>query len=110
MNSLVAATRAPGGIGAVGVFVPQDPVDLPSWRTPEKCRSILAISGLKASRYAPGRQTSRPITGHWRCLIHQGKAHPAAIISYRLKVSEAPAAYQHFGDRNPGWTKVILKP
>lgn len=43
-------------------------------------------------------------------LIHQGKANPAAIISHRLKLAEAPAAYGHFDERAAGWTKVILKP
>jgi glutathione-independent formaldehyde dehydrogenase len=32
------------------------------------------------------------------------------IISHRLGLDEAPAAYQHFDARDEGWTKVVLKP
>ena len=43
-------------------------------------------------------------------LIHVGKAKPSFIVSHALPLSSAPDAYQHFDDRDKGWTKVILKP
>ena len=45
-----------------------------------------------------------------RDLIHYGKANPSVIISHELPLAEAPSAYQHFDERDKGWTKVILHP
>lgn len=43
-------------------------------------------------------------------LIHHGKASPSIIVSHELSLDEAPDAYQHFDDRDKGWTKVVLHP
>ncbi len=43
-------------------------------------------------------------------LIHRGKAKPSFIVSHELPLSEAADAYRRFDHRDPGWTKVILKP
>ena len=32
------------------------------------------------------------------------------ILSHELPLSEAAGAYRRFDNRDPGWTKVILKP
>jgi len=45
-----------------------------------------------------------------RDLIHAGRAKPSFIVSHELKLEQAPDAYQHFDQRDHGWTKVILHP
>ena len=45
-----------------------------------------------------------------RDLIAVGKAKPSVIISHELPLAEAPQAYEHFDNRDEGWTKVILHP
>ena len=43
-------------------------------------------------------------------LIHEDRAKPSWIISHDLGLEEAPEAYEHFDNREEGWTKVILHP
>ncbi|MGH3931851.1 MAG: aldehyde dehydrogenase, partial [Pseudonocardiaceae bacterium] len=45
-----------------------------------------------------------------RDLIHMGRATPSWIVSHELPLSRAPEAYEHFDNRDDGWTKVLLKP
>ena len=45
-----------------------------------------------------------------RDLIIRGRAVPSLIVSHELPLDAAPDAYQRFGERADGWTKVLLKP
>jgi integrase len=38
------------------------------------------------------------------------KARPSLLVSHVLKLTEAPAGYDHFDKRDDGWTKVVLHP
>jgi threonine dehydrogenase-like Zn-dependent dehydrogenase len=42
--------------------------------------------------------------------IQKGEIDPAAIITHRLPLNEAPAAYKTFRDKEDGCIKVVLKP
>jgi Threonine dehydrogenase and related Zn-dependent dehydrogenases len=35
---------------------------------------------------------------------------PTFVISHRLKLSEAPMAYEHFNEEKNAWRKIVLKP
>ncbi len=43
-------------------------------------------------------------------LIEQGKVDPSFLISHRLRLEDGPDAYKHFNDKDPGFTKVVMKP
>jgi threonine dehydrogenase-like Zn-dependent dehydrogenase len=45
-----------------------------------------------------------------RDLIVAGRAKPSMIVSHSLPLEAAPEAYAKFGKREPGYTKVVLKP
>jgi threonine dehydrogenase-like Zn-dependent dehydrogenase len=45
-----------------------------------------------------------------RNLIHRDKLHPGLIVSHELNLDAAAQGYQHFDDREDGWTKVVLHP
>ena len=45
-----------------------------------------------------------------RDLIIAGRAKPSFIVSRRIPLSEAPDAYAKFDRREPGYTKVLIKP
>jgi len=45
-----------------------------------------------------------------RDLIAGGKAEPSFIVSHELPLDQAPEAYEHFDNRDEGWTKVVLHP
>jgi threonine dehydrogenase-like Zn-dependent dehydrogenase len=43
-------------------------------------------------------------------LIERGKVDPSFLISHRLRLEDGPDAYKHFNDKDPGFTKVVMKP
>ena len=45
-----------------------------------------------------------------RDLIIAGRATPSLLVSHELSLDQAPAAYQKFGQRAEGYTKVLLHP
>jgi glutathione-independent formaldehyde dehydrogenase len=45
-----------------------------------------------------------------RDLIIAGRAKPSFIVSQRIPLSKAPEAYERFDRREPGYTKVLIKP
>jgi threonine dehydrogenase-like Zn-dependent dehydrogenase len=42
--------------------------------------------------------------------IEEGKIDPSFVISHRLKLSEAPMAYEKFNTEKDSWRKIVLKP
>ncbi|MEP7212444.1 MAG: zinc-dependent alcohol dehydrogenase [Acidobacteriota bacterium] len=42
--------------------------------------------------------------------IEEGKIDPSFVISHKLKLSEAPMAYQNFNTEKDTWRKVVLSP
>ncbi|WP_236851679.1 hypothetical protein [Candidatus Sodalis pierantonius] len=93
----------------VGVFVPQDPGAASELAQAGKMPFDFGSFWFKGQQIRTGQANVKAYNRQLARLIHQGKANPAAIISHRLKLAEAPAAYGHFDERAAGWTKVILK-
>jgi glutathione-independent formaldehyde dehydrogenase len=110
MNSLVASTKATGGIGVVGVFVPEDPGAPDKLAKEGKMAFDFGAFWFKGQQIRTGQANVKAYNRRLRELIHVGKAHPSKIISHRLSLDEAPEAYKHFDARDKGWTKVVLKP
>jgi threonine dehydrogenase-like Zn-dependent dehydrogenase len=110
MNNLVQSVRPTGGLGVVGVFVPEDP----------KGPDTLSKQGLipfeigkyfeKGLRMGSGQCNVKAYNRRLMNLIHAGKAKPSFIVSHHLSLVKAPDAYKHFDAREDGWTKVILRP
>jgi glutathione-independent formaldehyde dehydrogenase len=110
LDNLVNSVRSTGGIGVVGVYVPEDP----------GATNELAKEGRLAWQY--GKFFSRghhmgtgqcPVMRYnrrLRDLIIAGQARPSFLVSHELPLDEAPAGYEHFDKRDDGWTKVLLHP
>lgn len=110
MNNLVASTKATGGIGVVGVFVPQDPGAENELARQGKMAFDFGAFWFKGQQIKTGQANVKAYNRRLAELIHHGRANPAQIISHRLKLDEGPDAYKHFDERDNGWTKVVLKP
>lgn len=110
MNNLVASTKPTGGIGAVGVFVPQDPGAQNDLAKEGKMAFDFGAFWFKGQQVRTGQANVKAYNRRLAELIHHGRAKPSQIISHSLKLSEGPDAYKHFDARDEGWTKVILKP
>ncbi|KPB56224.1 Glutathione-independent formaldehyde dehydrogenase [Pseudomonas amygdali pv. myricae] len=110
MNNLVASTKATGGIGVVGVFVPQDPGAHNDLAKEGKMAFDFGSFWFKGQQIRTGQANVKAYNRRLAELIHHDRAKPSQIISHRLKLEEGPAAYQHFDACDEGWTKVVLKP
>ena len=110
MNNLVKTVKATGGIGVVGVFLPEDP----GAEDPLAKQGQLAFDfgkfWFKGQHIATGQANVKAYNRKLAKLIEVGKAKPSMIISHELSLAEAPQAYEKFDKREKGWTKVVLRP
>jgi glutathione-independent formaldehyde dehydrogenase len=110
MNNLVQTVKATGGIGVVGVFLPQDPGAQDALAKEGKLAFDFGNFWFKGQRIGTGQANVKHYNRNLAKLIHAGKAKPSQIISHELALDEAPQAYEKFDKRAEGWTKVVLKP
>lgn len=110
MNDLVKSVRATGGIGVVGVFIPEDPGSHDKLAKEGKIVFDFGLFWSKGLRLGTGQANVKAYNRNLRNLIHKGRAKPSWIVSHELALDEAPDAYKHFCGRDKGWTKVILHP
>ena len=110
MNNLVRSIRPTGGIGVVGVFVPEDPGAHDKLAKKGQLAFDFGLFWFKGQRMATGQANVKAYNRQLRDLIHSGRATPSFIISHKLPLGSAPDAYEHFDAREAGWTKVVLKP
>ncbi len=110
IHDLARLINPDGRLGIVGVFLPDDakPVGeiekrgdlLVPWQTLFK----------KGITIGMGRDPDERYNTQLRDLIIAGRARPGQIVSHRLPLSQAPAAFQKFDQRVDGYIKVILDP
>src|ERR1700744_1639009 len=110
LNDLVQAGKFTGGIGGVGLYLPQDPGAPGEERKKGRITFEMGEFWLKGQRMGTGQANVKHYNRELRDLIHEGRANPSWIISHELPLSEASSAYEHFDARDEGWTKVVLKP
>ncbi|MGY2067616.1 glutathione-independent formaldehyde dehydrogenase [Blastococcus sp. SYSU DS0619] len=110
LDNLAQVVRSTGGIGVVGVYMPQDPGaagDLAKeGRIPWQFGTFFTKGQSMGTGQAPVKRYNRQL----RDLIVSGRANPGLITSHELGLDQAAEGYQHFDDRDSGWTKVLLKP
>ena len=109
MNDLVKSVKFTGGIGVVGVFVPEDPVPQDPLYKHGEIVFDYGLCWFKGQSIGTGQCNVKAYNRQLRDLIFAGRAKPSFIVSHALALDEAPAAYRHFDDRDDGWTKVVLK-
>jgi threonine dehydrogenase-like Zn-dependent dehydrogenase len=110
MNNLVKAVKPTGGIGVVGVFLPEDPGAKDDLAKEGKLAFDFGNFWFKGQKIGTGQANVKHYNRQLANLIHVGKAKPSSIISHELSLDEAPKAYEKFDKREKGWTKVVLKP
>jgi threonine dehydrogenase-like Zn-dependent dehydrogenase len=110
LNRLVDSVRFTGGIGVVGVFVPQDPGGADELAKQGEVAFDFGMFWFKGQHLGSGQCPVKKYNRQLRNLIHAGRAEPSFIVSHRLGLDAAPDAYGHFDCRDDGWTKVLLKP
>lgn len=107
LDNLVKTVRTTGGIGVVGVYVPQDPV------TGDDAGRIGWDYGTfftKGQSMGTGQAPVKRYNRHLRDLILTGRATPGFIVSHEVGLDQAVDAYDRFDRRVDGYTKVLLHP
>jgi glutathione-independent formaldehyde dehydrogenase len=109
LDNLVNVVRTTGGIGVVGVYVPEDPgLDDPTSadRVDWQYGTFFTKGQSMGTGQAPVKRYNRQL----RDLIISGRATPSFIVSHEVPLADAPEAYEKFDQRLDGYTKVLLKP
>jgi len=109
MNNLVKSVKFTGGIGVVGIFLPQDPGGPDQLSKQGEIPFDMGLFWIKGQHIGTGQANVKDYNRQLRDLIHADKAKPSFIVSHRLPLDKASEAYQHFDARDDGWTKVVLK-
>ena len=110
MNNLVATVKATGGIGVVGVFVPEDPEAKDKLEKRGQMAFDFGQFWFKGQRMGTGQANVKAYNRLLSRLIEKDKVKPSWIVSHELPLEQAPEAYRNFDQRKSGWTKVVLKP
>jgi glutathione-independent formaldehyde dehydrogenase len=110
LNNLVKSVRFTGGIGSVGVYVPQDPGGADELAKKGEVAFDYGLHWFKGQTMGSGQCPVKKYNRRLRDLIAAGKATPSWIVSHDLSLEQAVDAYKNFDERNDGWTKVVLHP
>jgi glutathione-independent formaldehyde dehydrogenase len=110
LDNLVASVRATGGIGVVGVYVPQDPGATSEAAQQGRIGFDYGTFFTKGQRMGTGQCPVMRYNRQLRDLIIAGRATPSFIVSHELPLDRAPEGYARFDAREDGWTKVLLRP
>ena len=110
MNNLVQTVKPTGGIGVVGVFIPEDPGAQDKLAKQGQLAFDFGQFWFKGQRIATGQANVKAYNRMLSRLIEHDKVKPSWIVSHELPLAEAPKAYENFDKRKDGWTKVVLKP
>ena len=110
LDQLIMVTRATGGLGIPGLYVPSDP-NAPDENS-GKGQILLSFGKLfeKGLSLATGQCNVKAYNRYLRDLIISGRAKPSFVVSHEVGLEDAPTAYDKFDKRIEGYTKVLLHP
>lgn len=110
LNELVQVVKPTGGIGVVGVYVPEDPGAKSELARHGKLAFDFGTFFFKGQSMGTGQCNTKQYNAQLRDLITEGRATPGFLVSHEMPLAEAAAGYDHFDKREDGWTKVVLHP
>lgn len=110
LDNLVAVVRATGGIGVVGVYVPEDPGAADEGAQQGRIGFDYGTFFTKGQHMGTGQAPVMRYNRQLRDLIVAGRATPSFLVSHELGLDEAVDGYARFDAREDGWTKVLLRP
>jgi glutathione-independent formaldehyde dehydrogenase len=110
LDNLVKSVRSTGGIGVVGVYVPEDPGAANSQAKDGRIAFDYGTYFTKGQRMGTGQCPVMRYNRHLRDLISNERAHPSFLVSQEISLTDAATGYENFDNRENGWTKVLLHP
>jgi glutathione-independent formaldehyde dehydrogenase len=94
----------------VGVYIPQDPGGPDELAKRGEIAFDFGEFWFRGQKMGSGQCPVKRYNRQLRDLIAGGKAKPSWIVSHELRLDQAPEGYEHFDNRDQGWTKVVLHP
>ena len=88
LNELVQSVRFTGGIGTVGVYVPEDPGGPEDLAKHGKTRFDFGEFWFKGQAMSTGQCPVKRYNRYLRSLIHEDKAKPSWIVSHDLSLDQ----------------------
>lgn len=110
LDNLARLVNPTGHIGLIGVYFKQDPGGVNQPAKEGAYQLSLGNFWDKGISIGMGQAPVKRYNEALRDLIINGRARPSVVVTQRLPLSAAPDAYSHFDKREPGYTKVVLKP
>ena len=110
LDDLIRIVNPTGRIGIVGVYTPTDPGGIDERAKRGELALKLGTLFEREIQLGMGQTPVKRYNRFLRDLIIAGRAEPGFIISHRVNIEEAPAAYDRFDHRVDGYTKVVLDP
>ncbi|TDZ59661.1 putative zinc-type alcohol dehydrogenase-like protein YycR [Colletotrichum trifolii] len=110
LENMIKVTRACGGLGIPGLYVPSDPGA--SDDASAKGMISLSFGKLfeKGLSLGTGQCNVKAYNRYLRDLIISGKAKPSFVVSHEINIDDAETAYEKFDKRIDGYTKVLIHP
>ncbi|CAH0053500.1 unnamed protein product [Clonostachys solani] len=110
LENMIKVTRACGGLGIPGLYVPSDPGAPDS--AAAKGMISLSFGKLfeKGLSLATGQCNVKSYNRYLRDLIIAGRAKPSFVVSHEIGIEDAEVAYEKFDKRIDGYTKVLIHP
>lgn len=110
LDNLVSVVKAHGGLGVVGVYVPQDPGAPDAQAAEGRVGFDYGTLFTKGQHMGTGQAPVKRYNRQLRDLILSGVATPHFLVSHELSLADAAEGYAKFDERREGWTKVLLRP
>jgi len=110
LDNLAKSVRTTGGIGVVGVYVPEDPGAVDEGAKEGRIGFDYGTFFTKGLSMGTGQAPAKRYNRQLRDLITPGRATPSFIVSHELPLTDAADGYRHFDKREDGWTMVLLRP
>ncbi len=109
-DALADLINPTGTLGVVGVFLPQDPGGANEAGKRGAYTMPWGKMWEKGIKLGMGQTPVKQYDAFLRNLIIAGRAKPSFIVSKHIQLQEAPDAYQRFDRREPGYSKVLIRP
>src|SRR3954471_10687572 len=93
LDNLVKVVRSTGGIGVVGVYVPQDPGAADQGAQQGRIGFDYGTFFSKGQHMGTGQAPVKRYNRQLRDLIIAGRAQPSFLVSHELSLDEAPEGY-----------------
>lgn len=110
LEDLIRVVNPTGRIGAVGLYVSNDPGGINPHAKRGEFRLSFGKLWEKSLSLGMGQTPVAKFAPQLRDMIVAGTAAPSFLVSHQLPLEDAPEAYAKFEQRIEGFTKVVLKP